>query len=310
MNTETKPSDERFPFGAVSSPRPPRIPDGGIDVLVLGVYPSAFHVRWKLPRWYCERHPDERPEVANLAVDVEPVVFWDGKDPQVDLVEWASSVGFKSGDAWPSWGEVSSGNGNGPSGRRLLDDTIRPLETLGYDSDRFAYSDVVPRYFVKRSGSPTRRQQGDVIDTVYEQMRQELIEGHADAPPPASLPKRPTPRDLVALAVAEHSYELRNLIGSTHPRAVVTIGEESRAVICELADEAHGAPTHPLAPAAGYGHPGSLSIANQELAWYALVHPGQKSRPWMKAREDWLQALASRAAGDKSWGGTNPPPAG
>lgn len=41
---------------------------------MLGVYPSALHVRWTLPSWWSG---DQRV-VGALAVADEPTVFWDG----------------------------------------------------------------------------------------------------------------------------------------------------------------------------------------------------------------------------------------
>jgi hypothetical protein len=56
----------RFPFGRPSTRRPPREPSGPADLLVLGVYPSALHVRWTTP--------DGLHTVGALAVDDEPTV--------------------------------------------------------------------------------------------------------------------------------------------------------------------------------------------------------------------------------------------
>lgn len=63
-----------FPFGAESTPRPPRKPKGEARVFVLGVYPSAVHVRWDLPLW---AQTAERRAVGALAIADEPTVFWD-----------------------------------------------------------------------------------------------------------------------------------------------------------------------------------------------------------------------------------------
>lgn len=68
----------RFPFGRPSTPRAPRIPVGQAGLFILGVYPSALHVRWELPEW--ARRGLGIGTVAALAVDDEPSVFWDGAD--------------------------------------------------------------------------------------------------------------------------------------------------------------------------------------------------------------------------------------
>ena len=40
-----------YPFGVPATPRPPRRPEGGAELIVLGVYPSALDVRWDPPAW-------------------------------------------------------------------------------------------------------------------------------------------------------------------------------------------------------------------------------------------------------------------
>lgn len=68
-----------FPFGRPATARPPRpAVDGSARVFVLGVYPSALHIRWA--------RPDVKVHVQSLAVDDEPEVFWDGADA-VERVE-------------------------------------------------------------------------------------------------------------------------------------------------------------------------------------------------------------------------------
>lgn len=87
-----------FPFGQVSNERPSRsTPAGKASAFVLGVYPSALHVRWTPPAWHACRKP--KP-VSALAVDVEPVVFWVGvaPDPEILIEEWKAQVGFVEGD--------------------------------------------------------------------------------------------------------------------------------------------------------------------------------------------------------------------
>src|SRR5687768_61987 len=86
-----------FPFGRASTERPPRTPPGPASAFVLGVYASALHVRWTPPAWHAGDSP--KP-VSALAVDVEPVVFWDGTDPDPSelIDQWKAAVGFVEGD--------------------------------------------------------------------------------------------------------------------------------------------------------------------------------------------------------------------
>ncbi len=62
--------------------------------MVLGVYPSALHVRWSCGD----------AGVGALAVDVEPTVFWDGGDANARIDDWKKAVGFR-----PEWGTVLAG---------------------------------------------------------------------------------------------------------------------------------------------------------------------------------------------------------
>src|SRR5436190_23875090 len=107
----------RFPFGRLSTFRESRVPTGSnTAAFVLGVYPSAFHVRWMLPHW----GDWERPFVKALAVDVEPVVFWDGIEPPRTAEAWIRSldVPFVVGDEFPAWGHIQEApaGSNGSSG--------------------------------------------------------------------------------------------------------------------------------------------------------------------------------------------------
>lgn len=135
----------RFPFGRPNTERGLRPASSGrASALVVGVYPSAFHVAWSPLKEHDDRPSDERgrPYVASLAVDVEPTVFRGGVDPSpaVLLEQWKQAVGFRE-----SWGSVRPGL-NGPSGNGLTDEYLTPL---GLEPGEVAMTDVVPWYFVK-----------------------------------------------------------------------------------------------------------------------------------------------------------------
>ena len=89
-----------FPFGSPSTPRPPRRPVGDAAVFVLGVYPSALHVRWTLPAWWS----GERQVVGALAVADEPTVFWDGADAHERVADWKASIESLTATLWAGGG--------------------------------------------------------------------------------------------------------------------------------------------------------------------------------------------------------------
>src|SRR5947208_724185 len=76
-----------FPFGRRSGRCEPRRVDDAA-VFVLGVYPSALHVRWK--------HPDF--QVNALAVGQEPWAFWDWGDQTQRVQDWQQYIGCN-----PEW---------------------------------------------------------------------------------------------------------------------------------------------------------------------------------------------------------------
>ena len=62
---------------------------------MLGVYPSALHVRWTTTL------DDGEPiSVGALAVDCEPVCFWDGRDAAACVDAWRGAVAFPGDGAW------------------------------------------------------------------------------------------------------------------------------------------------------------------------------------------------------------------
>jgi hypothetical protein len=104
----------RFPFGQPATRRPPRVPvSGSVALLVLGVYPSALHVRW---------HRPDGVTVGAVAVEDEPTVFWDGGDAASRIERWQQMVGWAG-----RWGSVTAAGGNGSSARHVVDHVLRPL---------------------------------------------------------------------------------------------------------------------------------------------------------------------------------------
>jgi hypothetical protein len=275
---------EVFPFGRLSTLRPPRRPTGPSRLFVLGVYPSALHVRWTPPAWAKSQLGID--SIAALAVDNEPTVFWDGADATRHFDLWRAAVGFRDGDETGNWGHASPA-GNGTSGRPVLERVLKPL---GVGVAETWFSDVVNRFFVKR-GTAKKRQQADAISGSYTPFATEL------ALPAAVLPERPRPEELIDLALREHRERIRSEIAEAKAPVVVTLGEEARRVLLALADHAEGSPTMALdrrrlsESPKSYGAQGGIRIGDIDAAWHALVHPGQRSEVWKGWHDEWIACI-------------------
>ena len=272
-----------FPFGKPSTARPPRTPSGSAELFVLGVYPSALHVRWSPPGW--EQSRLGVGPIGALAVDDEPTVFWDGADAQDRIEQWRADVGFREGDANGTWGHVRAA-GNGTSGRSVAERVLAPL---GMAAEATWFSDVVDRFFVK-SGNARRREQADAINADYAPFAVEA------GLPEARLPSRPGTEELIQLGLAEHSQRLREELTQARAPVVVTLGEEARRVLQGIADSAGGPPALPLEgrrltgdAGATYGEAGTVTLGDIDAQWYALVHPGQRSPVWTGLHDAWIK---------------------
>ncbi|MBI2708829.1 MAG: hypothetical protein HYX34_03945 [Actinobacteria bacterium] len=272
-----------FPFGKPSTPRPPRIPSGKAELFVLGVYPSALHVRWSPPAWAQSRLGIGT--IGALAVDDEPTVFWDGADARDRIKQWRADVQFREGDAEGDWGHVRAA-GNGTSGRSVVE---RVLEPLGTGAEATWFSDVVDRFFVK-SGNTRRREQADATTADYAPFAVEA------GLPEARLPSRPGTEELIELGLAGHSERLREELTQARAPVVATLGEEARRVLQGIADSAGGPPALPLEgqrmtgdAGATYGEAGTVTLGDMEAQCYALVHPGQRSPTWTGLHDAWMR---------------------
>ena len=262
-----------FPFGRPNSVRPPRVPSGPTRVLVVGVYPSAFHVRWWRPDAV-----ESRPTISSLAVDVEPVVFWDGQEPSLKelLDDWVKSVGFTQ-----RWGRAAPGH-NGPSGQRLRVDYLEPL---GLDETNTAYTDLIPWFFVKAGAGS----QGRAISERFEPW------AVAHEAPTSTLPERPSPKRPVDLVNSSgRSKKLRTEITMIRPEVVLTLGQEALDGLTAIADHIDLAQTH-LTPDDAYGRPGTATIDDTQFTVIAVAHPGllrQTTRgDWKSAHARWANGL-------------------
>lgn len=282
--------EARFPFGQLSTSRPPRRTAHAAELFVLGVYPSALHVRWQPPTW--ARHRLGVGPVGALAVADEPCVFWDGADAAQQVAEWRTKVEFIDGDDDGCWGKVTAAS-NGTSGSAVAEGVLVPLDVK---PENTWFTDAIDYFFVKQGKPGGRRQQADAIGADYTPF------AAAAGLPPASLPARPTPDELVALAASHHCDRLRAEFEEANAPVVVTLGEEARRVLIAVADHVDGAPAHPLdgrriaVDEASYGRPGTARVGGIEAQCYALVHPGQRSTGWRQLHDQWRRCVAPGVA--------------
>ena len=262
-----------FPFGQPNTQRPPRLAERS-EAFVVGVYPSAFHISWTPPAMYDERPEAKkrRPYIAALAVDVEPVVFWDGRQPNpTDLFdEWVRSVGFTD-----EFGRAAASGSNGPSGAGLIERYLTPLNLT---VDKVSFTDVVPTFFTKGGAGS----QGEAIAKRFAPIATQLGM-HA-----GSLPARPSPTSLVRLAVDTQRDRLRIELSDAGAPLVITLGQEAADVIRQVVDHSAGAQTKLAAE--GYGQSGEITIGGYRANWIPLAHPGvirPKEGTWSRTHEDW-----------------------
>jgi hypothetical protein len=262
----------RFPFGRPNTQRPMRRPDGSAKALVVGVYPSAFHVRWDPPAGVTTSG------IASLAVDVEPVVLWDGKEPNPSelVATWAAAVGFDPG----RHGQVSPGK-NGPSGDGLVQDTLVPL---GVAPDEVAFTDAVPWFFVKTG----LKDQGTAI---RERFAPVAVSRGCH---PGSLPSRPSTKALVELARSDLRRDsLRAELLEADAPLVITLGQEALDAVRAVTEVAGG--QEKLAPE-GYGALGRLELDGHSMELLPLAHPGLQRQishaGWREAFARWRDSLA------------------
>lgn len=255
----------RFPFGQPNTVRPARSP-GASDAVIIGVYPSAWHVTWTAPERL--RRPGASGRVQALAVDVEPTVFWDGsaEDFGARLTRWKAAVGFVDGEH----GVVSSTSPstNGSSGAKVAEQYLRPL---GLDAARVTFTDIFPVFLVKYSGpNATRRQQGDAIRLEYDALAARM------AMPRSSLPSRYPSTRLPDLAASMFGDRLVADLAMASPELVVTLGEEVWVTLLRLPELAALPPRPHFSDLRGdaYGSTGSLNVNGRRIPWLPLVHPG------------------------------------
>lgn len=251
----------RFAFGRSATRRPPREPQGEADLFVLGVYPSALHVRWTSPAG---------GTVGALAVDDEPVVFWDGADADERVRRWREAVGWTD-----EWGTVTRASGNGSSGRHVVRHVLDPL---GVDAAAVFFTDCLPLYFVKEGPGS----QGARLRAVYDP----FASSHHGLQP-ADLPRRPPPAELVRRAVAEEGQVLRHQLLASGSERVVTLGQEAADVLAAIT----GHDRVLLDTGPDYGTRRRLRVEARDIEWIPLTHPGNRAPIWATRHALWGRHL-------------------
>lgn len=258
----------RFPFGQPNTVRPARMAAHS-DAVVIGVYPSAWHVTWSAPVHHAgDGDADRRGTVKALAVDVEPTVFWDGNadDFGVRLRGWKEAIGFVEGQH----GTISptSPSANGSSGDKVVRHYLVPSEL---DPARVTFTDVFPVFLVKFAApNAKRREQGDAIQTEYDRIADRM------GAPPSSLPARHSGARLPALAASAFGDRLVSDLALAASPLVITLGEEVWETLLLIPSLRARPPRARFRDLYGdaYGSRGSLTVAGREVAWLPLVHPG------------------------------------
>ena len=244
-----------YPFGRTVTARPPTRHRGGL--FVLGAYPSALHVRWQAP---------DGTRIAALAVDDEPVPFWDGDDQGERIDEWKRAVGFT-----PAWGHVEpAGPANGSSGRWVDEQILTPL---GFRRDQTWITDCLDTY---RAGQA----QAAAIAQRFVPFADRVGLDRPD------LPEHPSESAIVREAITDHFERLSAELRHAEPTTIVTLGNAALRVLRELLPDTDV--VEPRLSPQRYGRRLLVELDGRPVAWYPLVHPGGRG-PVKQAHTEWTQ---------------------
>lgn len=252
----------RFPFGRPSGRCKPRRATKA-KAFVLGVYPSALHVRWSGPG----------VRISYLAIDQEPWPFWDGHDEAQRIAKWRRDVEWQ--DAWGT--ATPPGKLNGSSGHKLRDHYLTPL---GLNTDDVWLTDCLPFFHVWR-GPGT---QGAAMRERYDPfaLQHQPLRTH-------ELPDRPPAAQLIRRTLASEAGRLLGELDDSQAPVLITLGNEPLAVIRQLLD----ATLPPKLSHNAYGTRHQVPFQGRPLSIVPLVHPAQagsggRSATWAAAHQRWV----------------------
>lgn len=244
-----------FPFGRPVLPRPPSA-SSRRRLFILGAYPSALHVAW--------RPPAGKP-IRAMAVDNEPVPFWNDRDEDERVTRWKAEVGFRDGE----WGEVRGvGDLNGSSGHWVDTNVLGPL---GASRDDACITDCIDLYF-SSSGGAAR-----IADT-YKPFAERA------GLPAVTLLAHPSENDIVKQGVQVHRERLLRELSNSAPDIVVTLGNAALRVVRTVAGVTRG--SSKLEADSSYGVELALSVGGRRMTWLPLAHPAAP-RVYQDAHSRW-----------------------
>ena len=147
-----------------------------------------------------------------MAVDDEPVPFWNGEREDECIAQWKSAVGFRDGE----WGEIAgAGKLNGSSGIWVDENILAPL---GAGRDDACITDCLDTYFSSADGAAR------VADT-YRPFAEKA------GLPLARLPLHPSEDTIAEQGVRLHRGRLLRELSQAAPDIVVTLGNAALRVI-------------------------------------------------------------------------------
>jgi hypothetical protein len=228
-------------------------------VFILGAYPSALHVAWRLP--------EGRP-IRAMAVDNEPVPFWNGEREDEYIAQWKTAVGFGNKE----WGEIASaGKLNGSSGIWVDENILAPL---GAGRDDACITDCLDTYFSSEDGAAR------VADT-YQPFAEKA------GLPLARLALHPSEDTIAEQGVRLHRGRLLRELSQAAPDIVVTLGNAALRVMRLTAAQNDGPAK--LAADPSYGRERTLSAGGRRIKWLPLAHPAAPSA-YKEAHARWRRA--------------------